>query len=331
MASQAFRLHLFPPRFSLPFFQSDSVLIRDEFPDADPEKAINPASPANPFREAIRNQISRLVRHLPFSRRVGMVATVVPRALWWHTAIVLSRLQARLPQRDGHTDLLLREGLMRDHWLAEFSKRGAFHVPYRVIGAEHLQPSRTTTQGTIYCGIHIPLFPVSARCWNDLGVSPDFVVSSPGNINASGKYLPTGCPDGIKAMPPGVGALLHARAVLRAGGTVGSMLDARIGDTLCPQLMRLAVRTGAQVVLFWSELSPDGVVLLTHVMAPHSPADTEEKLQENLAVLAEERTRIYRNLSRPQSPIEDREKTGETASSGCLESWTIATSPPQPS
>lgn len=229
-------------------------------------------------------------------RRLKLFQSIVPRRFWFPGVLALGRIQAAIARMAGSSDCARYEASFVDTWLHELSRGGSFPIKYRVTGAEHLLKTESDEAGLLYCSVHLPLAEVMVRGFLDLGVPPDSVIAAPSNITGEGRWIPAGIAEGVKALPPGPATLLRVRTVLREGGRFAAMLDEDLGQPLKPQMMRLAGRVGARVVLCWAEMDKSGTICVNYEPAPHPIPDNEQKVLANLGVLEDRRQRIIAGL-----------------------------------
>jgi hypothetical protein len=224
-------------------------------------------------------------------RRARMIAATVPRRHWFRAAILMSRVHGHLSAAFTGRRRGIVEAYIREDCLIELSRRGPFHVPIRVIGAELLEPAESERAGVVLCGTHVPWNNVMIRAAILSGHKPELVVTDPNSILLKdNEFLPTGLDDGVPAAAPGPGGLLRIRTVLRNKGIVACTLDQRAGGKSYPDLLVIAGRLGARAVTFSAELARDGVVDITFRNALHPYCESRQAIQENLqAILAEER------------------------------------------
>lgn len=186
----------------------------------------------------------------------------------------------------------LQRAKLIDFWVRQLTGAGYFPVKYRIDGAEHLAPTPAGGAGVFYCSVHLPLTVVVVWGMIDLGYPPDLVLAAPSNITADGHWVSAGAAKAIKALAPGSATLLRARTILRGGGRLAAMADEDEGEPLRPEMMRLAGRLGARVVLCWAAIDDAGEICVTYEPAPYPIPDTEEKVLANLDVLEIKRRSI---------------------------------------
>ncbi len=245
-----------------------------------------------------KNVLQHLRSLLRLSRRANLIARR-PNAVWFATAVHLSRLQWGFYRLLWwRPDILLRTSVLLDVYLYELNKLGKFPIAWNAVGAEHLRCDTSCVTGgmhrggTLYCAAHLPLFSAHARVLEEMNAAPSLVIALADAIDKDGGYPLPGMKKSIPAFPPSTSTLVKVHRALQSGATVGSMIDAYPGGPLKPQLFRLAGKTGSRVVFLYSELDEAQQMKFTIAMPPHPVPDTEEKVQANLLAYDKERKRI---------------------------------------
>jgi len=216
--------------------------------------------------------MKRLARVVSLERRAGLLAATLPARYWFRAAVLMSRWHALLTNIFGKSRRGISEAYLREHWLVELSRRGPFPVPLRVTGAELLAPSAFDRGGVVLCATHVPLLMVMLRAAILSGHKPELVLAHPDNMTwGDNAVQPTGLSEGVPAVPPGPGGLLKIRTILRKKGLVSCTLDRHAGGPNHPDVLVLAGRLGARIVIFRADLAPDGVVNVSfrHPMHPY--------------------------------------------------------------
>lgn len=229
-------------------------------------------------------------------RRVRLLAAIVPARHWFRAAIWMSRWHARITCAVGKSRPGIKEAYLRDDWLYELSRLGPFPVPMQVSGAESLQVTASDRRGIVLCATHIPLIMSVIRAAILTGHKPDLIVAAPHNIRLENNQIqPTGMSEGVPAVPPGPNALLRIRTILRRKGLIACTLDGHV-DGPSPDLLMLAGRLGARVVIYRTSLTPNGIVNVSFQNAPYPFCDSEEAIEANMRAIQEDERRVFASL-----------------------------------
>lgn len=251
-----------------------------------------------------------LAKTVSLERRARLLAVVVPPKHWFRAAMLMSRWHAFASSTFGGSKRGLTEAYMREHWLIELSRLGAFPVPLRISGAELLAPSPSDRGGVLMCGTHVPLLRAVLRAAIQTGHPPDLVLAKPNTMmKGSAALQPTGLAYGVPAAPPGAEGLLKIRTVLRKNGLVACTLDGDPGAPSHPDVLVLAGWLGARIVHFTPMLAPDDVIEISFHNRVHPFCDSYEAIQANLREIQEEEARLLAALE--DKPIPPRAESLE--------------------
>lgn len=235
-------------------------------------------------------------RFVSMKQRARLLAAIVPRRHWFRAVILMSEWHARITCAVGKGKPRIREAYLRDDCLIELSQFGSFHVPMEVSGAESLQVTEFDPGGIVLCATHIPLIMLVIRAAILTGHKPDLIVAAPHNIRLGNSHIqPTGMSEGVPAVPPGSNALLRIRTILRKKGLIACTLDGHI-DGPSPDLLVLAGRLRARVVIYQTSLTPDGVVNVSFQNAPYPFCDSQEAIEANMRAIQENERRVFASL-----------------------------------
>lgn len=241
--------------------------------------------------------MKRLAKAFSMQRRARVVAAIVPRRHWFRVAVLMSRWHARITCTFRRNRRGISEAYLREDWLIELSRLGPFPVPIRIHGAELLKPTASDHAGVVMCGTHVPLIMVVMRATILAGCKPELVVADPDNMALeNGMLYPTGLREGVPTAHPGPAGLLRIKTILRKRGLVVSTLDGHAGGPSRPDLLVLAGRLGARVVIYRPELAPDGVVDVSFHNAVHPFCDSDEAIEANMQAIRQEERELLAQL-----------------------------------
>lgn len=218
---------------------------------------------------------------LPKKHGLRVFQQAVPNRHWFKGVLALSQIKAGIKLIDGSRESARHQALFIESWLHQLTSLRSFPVAYKVQGAEHLLSDEGTEAGVFYCSFHAPFTAIGLRSLFDSGFPPEWVVADSQNINPDGRWLPAGIQQGVRAFPPYASTLLRARTELRAGKRIAAMADLDVGAPLKPELMRLAGRLNAKVVLCWAEMH-QRTIWVHYESPPYPVPDTERKVLANL-------------------------------------------------
>ncbi len=231
---------------------------------------------------SVLKSLKRLAAHLPLSRQAAIVRRVMPRAVWYRTALTMARLQGKLVEQMGG-NAAFTTAMMLDFWLRELSFGGVFPIPYRVTGAEVCR----TPGAKLYTWTHLPLTEVPLRVGLEVGGEAPAVVADYGKIVNEREFLVFGWKEHIEAIPADEYLVRHVRAKLKEGRPVVFLADPFLGGELTDLPLRIAAKVGVPVVFQWAELAEDGVLDVEFRLAPRPMSEDDAAVGENLAFLRE--------------------------------------------
>jgi hypothetical protein len=218
------------------------------------------------------------------------LGALTPASLWYRAAFRLSRSLAPVARlrRERAADQQLHDARILNRMLSLLTRSGRpFPIPWRAVGAELLDEPG----GVVLCSAHVPLIKVGLRAAMELGHAPTLALAGqPGPDGAIAIW-------GLAERLPAVRTrhrlvLLRARTVLRSGGCVALLLDAMRGAPLSPNILRLAGRTGARALFFFTELERNGTITVTFRRPPDPLCQSDSGIAANIAVLEAECARI---------------------------------------
>jgi len=222
-----------------------------------------------------------------------LITLFFPPRVWYLTALSISRalVPAFRMRRHGAIHDILHEARLVNRFLAMLTRRGVpFPVPYRIKGVSALFDAAAHTGGVIYVSAHIPLVKVAARAIIETVGMPTRCIALDPDVNE--QIAVWGLVQRLPALRPVANVLVRSRSILRAGGSILLLIDPRPGVAYSPNMLRLAGKVGARVVLFFSELMPDGHVEVLFLTPPDPFCRSEEGVQANLQALDREVVRI---------------------------------------
>jgi hypothetical protein len=235
-----------------------------------------------------------LGRWLPLRRQARIVALLIPSKLWYRTAVLISQLHARVTGAMGG-NRPLTEAIMLDSWLRELTFSGTYPIPWRPVKLDGIDGG-DTKRGLLFCWTHLPLSTMPLYALAEIGYPLPVVVANPGNICGESEFMVPGKTKRARAIVANLHVLMKMRTVLRGGGSVACLADAKLGAPVTPNVLRIAGQAGARVVFQWAERQPDGVIDIYFINAPRPLNESEEDIEVNLEFLRVENRRILLSL-----------------------------------
>lgn len=255
----------------------------------DPKSSAEMGGPAvRRKRRAGSRAVLLLKSFAPVSLQARVVAALLPAALWYRVAIAMSRWQGRmirLLRRDG----VPAEILVRESWLKELSRYGAFPIPWRLHGREVLD-QYSIPGPVVYLGMHIAMADIAVRVLTELKY-PDWRPI----IGVGNSYCIVGLNRTIPAITASPYVLVQMRRAILEGYSIACHVDPdHLSGVFSAKPMHVAGRLGVPVVLMWSEIARDGVIDVMFRLAPHPFCENEQAIEQNLQFFRELGGRILR-------------------------------------
>ncbi|HZY63836.1 MAG TPA: hypothetical protein VFE38_15050 [Edaphobacter sp.] len=247
------------------------------------------------FTKFLSNQVS-------FSRRVRLLAALLPSKYWFRGAVVMSRWHAGIASALGNQNPGLCKAWMLENFLIELSKIGPFPVPLQINDAELLAPLPSDKGGIILCGTHVPFLRMLLRAAILSGHRPELAVGDASILSSKYGMQATGLNDGIPAVSPGPVSLLRIRSILRRNGLVACTLDSFAGGKTHPDLLVLAGHLGARIVTYRTNLEHDGTVTISFSNAIHPYCNSDQAIEENMDAIRKEQERVFAVLEGRVNP-----------------------------
>jgi hypothetical protein len=174
-------------------------------------EALKTRPPKSPEQRARRNRLVTSPGHL----RMVMVATLLPRSMWYSAALGASRAET-------FAEPLIRYGkskkgkTARLHvWIRELTRLGEFPIPIRLVGLELVIAAKAARRGILLCSTHFPLFDLLAPALVRAGYTPNLVVATAHNLNDGAGFRIPGASGTLAGVVAGPSALLRVRTKLR--------------------------------------------------------------------------------------------------------------------
>ncbi len=219
-----------------------------------------------------------------------VIATCLPPSRWYRAALALARRLARTagrfaPASHNATDVSLVPRLLH-RFLDLLALHGFFPIPVIVEGEEHLRAYAAQPQGFVCCSAHIPfvkLFLPIARQAIGEGRERRIIAREPVGDNVVLAWND----EPWKAIRTDHAVLLHTRSLLRHNGCLLLAVDKEQGEFISSNIFRFVGKMNSRVLMWFTELQPDGTILLRILVPPGPGCRNEEEIRANLDLVAE--------------------------------------------
>ncbi len=230
-----------------------------------------------------------------------LIAHALPRTAWYRVALGTSRFLTRSAGRfapKGHnvnaaslTPRLLHRllDLLMIH-------DAYFPLPVRVEGEEILRDYAAQPGGFVCCSAHIPfikvLLPLVRKTIGD-GRPARIIAREPVGNNEVSAWGDAHW----QAIRTDHAVLLHTRSLLRQNGCLIVVVDKEQGEFISSNIFRFVGKMNSRILMWFTQLQPDGTILLRILLPPGPACKTEQDIRANLDFVAENVRRILRGES----------------------------------
>ena len=219
-----------------------------------------------------------------------VIAICLPASRWYRAALALARFLARIAGRfapAGHnvTDASLVPRLLH-RFLDLLALRGSFPIPVSVEGEEHLRAYAAKPPGFVCCSAHIPFvklfLPIARKAIGDER-ERRIIAREPVGDNLVMAWND----EPWKAIRTDHAVLLHTRSLLRQNGCLLLAVDKEQGEFISSNIFRFVGKMNSRVLMWFTQLQPDGTILLRILVPPGPGCRNEEEIRANLDLVAE--------------------------------------------
>ena len=225
-----------------------------------------------------------------------VVSICLPKRRWYGVALGMARTLAGgagwlAPAANNATDASLAPRLLHRFLdiLAEHSRD--FPIPVVVEGEEFLREYAAQPGGFVICSAHIPfvklIFPLARKI---IGEQREVRVVAREPVGDNEVSAWSG--ENLKAVRTDHAVLLHTRSLLRQNGCLLLAVDKEQGEFISSNIFRFVGKMNSRILMFFTQLQPDGRILIRIMLPPGPHCRSEEEIRANLDFVAENVRRI---------------------------------------
>ena len=219
-----------------------------------------------------------------------LISVLLPKRLWYGAALRISLFLAGgtgwvKPAGNNVTDASLAPRIL--HRLIDIlSVRSRyFPIPVVVEGEEYLREYAAQSGGFVICSAHIPfvklIFPLVRQVIGDQRQARVIAREPEGDNEV------TAWNDGNwKAIRTDHAVLLHTRSLLRQNGCLMLAVDKERGEFISSNIFRFVGKMHSRILMFFTQLRPDGKILLRIMLPPGPGCRSEDEIRANLDFVA---------------------------------------------
>ncbi len=225
-----------------------------------------------------------------------LISVLLPKSRWYSAALSISLFLARgtgwvKPAGNNVSDASLAPRILH-RFLDILSMRSRyFPIPVVVEGEDYLRDYAAQSGGFVICSAHIPfvklIFPLVRQVIGD---------QRPARVSArdpeGGNEVAAWTDGNWEAIRTDHAVLLHTRSLLRQNGCLMLAVDKERGEFISSNIFRFVGKMHSRILMFFTQLRPDGKILLRIMLPPGPGCRSEDEIRANLDFVAENVRRI---------------------------------------
>ncbi len=248
---------------------------------------------------AVRRQYGSLRERITaelFTVAGWLITVCLPASRWYGAALVISKLLARCagwlaPQSANVTQSSLVPRLLHRFLDLLSTHNPYFSIPVVVEGEQFLRDYAAQEGGFVCCSAHIPFvklfLPLVRQVVGEERQLRVIAREPVGNNEVSAWN-----DEHWKAIRTDHAVLLHTRSLLRQNGCLMLAVDKEQGEFISSNIFRFVGKMNSRILMWFTQLQPDGKILLRIMLPPGPRCRSEEEIRANLDFVAENVKRI---------------------------------------
>jgi len=220
-----------------------------------------------------------------------LISALLPESRWYPTVLALSRLLARTagwlaPSSHGASRASLVPRLLHRFLDLLSTHKTYFPIPVVIVGEEHLRDYIAQPGGFVCCSAHVPfikLFLPLIRQLVDGGRELRIIAREPVGDNEVSAWND----EHWKAIRTDHAVLLHTRSLLRQNGCLILVIDKEQGEFISSNIFRFVGKMNSRILMCFTQLQPDGRILMRVMLPPGPLCRSEEEIRANLDFVAQ--------------------------------------------
>ncbi len=248
---------------------------------------------------ALKRKLSAARQRLTSDLFLGtcwMIAHCLPSRYWYPTVLAISRFLARsarrfAPAANNASEVSLVPRLLH-RFLDLLAKHNPyFHIPVVIEGEEFLRTYAAQPGGFVCCSAHIPfvkLFLPLIRKVVGEEREMRVIAREPVGDNEVSAWNDASW----KAIRTDHAVLLHTRSLLRQNGCLLLAVDKEQGEFISSNIFRFVGKMQSRILMWFTQLQPNGDILLRIMLPPGPQCRNEEEIRANLDFVSENVRRI---------------------------------------
>ncbi len=233
-----------------------------------------------------------------FSFTFSLISILVPKSKWYATSLGIARFLGRTagvfaPKQVNVSIASFVPRLLHRYLDQLASYDPFFPIPLVIEGEEHLKAYLDEPGGFVIASAHIPFLKMVLPLVRNLAEGKRelrAVLRHPEGPEKNLLYAWNDKP--WLALRADHTLLIHARSLLRGGGCMILAVDRDQGEVISANIFRFVGKLQSRVLTSFTELLPDGRIILRLMVPPGPRCKTDQEIQANLHFVAENVRRI---------------------------------------
>jgi hypothetical protein len=219
-----------------------------------------------------------------------LITVCLPASRWYGAALAVSRVLARgagwlSPKTSTVTQSSLVPRLLHRFLDLLSTHNPYFFIPVVVEGVQFLREYAAQEGGFVCCSAHIPFvklfLPLVRQVVGDQR-QLRVIAREPVGDNEVSAWND----EHWKAIRTDHAVLLHTRSLLRQNGCLMLAVDKEQGEFISSNIFRFVGKMNSRILMWFTQLQPDGKILLRIMLPPGPRCRSEEEIRANLDFVA---------------------------------------------
>ena len=219
-----------------------------------------------------------------------LIAVLLPASRWYGAALFLSRLLARgagwfAPKTSSASQVSLVPRLLHRFLDLLSTHNPYFAIPVVVEGEQYLRDYAAQPGGFVCCSAHIPFVKLFLPLVRQV-VGEDRELRVIAREPVGNNEVSAWNDEHWKAIRTDHAVLLHTRSLLRQNGCLMLAVDKEQGEFISSNIFRFVGKMNSRILMWFTQLQPDGKILLRIMLPPGPHCRDEEEIRANLDFVA---------------------------------------------
>lgn len=225
-----------------------------------------------------------------------LIAVLLPESRWYGVALAISRFMARSAGRMAPAQVNVSQASLEARLLHRFldifaTRQPYFPMPVVIVGEEYLRDYAAQPGGFVCCSAHIPFVKLFLPLVKKV-IGEDRQLRVIAREPVGDNEVAVWGDEHWKAIRTDHAVLLHTRSLLRQNGCLMLAVDKEQGEFISSNIFRFVGKMNSRILMWFTQLQPDGTILLRIMLPPGPHCRDEEEIRANLDFVQENVRRI---------------------------------------